>query len=227
MARQGIEMSSAAQEAMARVADGHTAVYGAIAGRVAGVIAVADEVRADAAETIQSLQAQGLAVHLLTGDRHPVAIAIAKTVGIPPDCVTAEVLPTDKSSAVLELQKQGCCVALVGDGINDAPALAQADVGISLSSGTDVAAEAADIVLIGDRLSGILESMRLGRATVAKIRQNLAWAFAYNLLGIPAAAGVLLPAYGFSLSPAVAGGLMAFSSVTVVVNSLLLKAQRL
>jgi Cu2+-exporting ATPase len=194
--------------------------------RVIGILAVADTVRADAAETVAALQAQGMAVHVLTGDRRPVARAIADKVGIPADHITAEVLPAGKAQAISALQDQGHRVALVGDGINDAPALAQADVGLSLSSGTDIAAEAADVVLMGDRLTSILSALRLGRATVAKIRQNLAWAFAYNLIGIPAAAGVFLPAYGLSLSPAVAGGLMAFSSVTVVVNSLLLKAQR-
>ena len=176
---------------------------------------------------LQRSKKQGIGVHLLTGDRASVAQAIAESVGIPPTQVQAEVLPADKAQAVADLQAQGHRVALVGDGINDAPALAQADVGISLSSGTDIAAESADVVLMRDRLTGILESLHLGQATVAKIRQNLAWAFAYNLIGIPAAAGVLLPAYGLSLSPAIAGGLMAFSSVTVVVNSLLLKAQRL
>jgi Cu2+-exporting ATPase len=227
LAKQGIPIPATAADKMAAIAAGQTAVYGAMGDRVIGIVAVADELRPDAAETIQALQAQGITVHLLTGDRAPVAQAIARTVGIPADHITAEVLPADKAQAIADLQAQGRQVAIVGDGINDAPALAQADVGISMSSGTDIAAEAADVVLMSDRLTGILESLRLGRATVAKIRQNLAWAFAYNLIGIPAAAGVLLPAYGVSLSPAVAGGLMAFSSVTVVVNSLLLKAQRL
>jgi Cu2+-exporting ATPase len=227
LAQNGITISSTQAEQMAALAPGQTAVFVAMGDRVIGLMAVADELRDEAAATVAALQAQGLAVHLLTGDRAPVATAIAAAVGIPPAHITAEVLPADKSQAIADLQAQGHRVAIVGDGINDAPALAQADVGFSLSSGTDIAAEAADVVLMGDRLTGILESLRLGRATVAKIRQNLAWAFAYNLIGIPAAAGVLLPAYGVSLSPAVAGGLMAFSSVTVVVNSLLLKAQRL
>jgi len=227
LSQQGIPMANNATEAMAVMQPGQTAVYVALADRLVGLIAVADALRADAADTIAALQKQGIGVHLLTGDRASVAQAIAESVGIPPTQVQAEVLPADKAQAVADLQAQGHRVALVGDGINDAPALAQADVGISLSSGTDIAAESADVVLMRDRLTGILESLHLGQATVAKIRQNLAWAFAYNLIGIPAAAGVLLPAYGLSLSPAIAGGLMAFSSVTVVVNSLLLKAQRL
>ncbi|MEM9120429.1 MAG: heavy metal translocating P-type ATPase [Cyanobacteria bacterium P01_F01_bin.56] len=227
LTQQSIPLSAQATQAMADLPAGQTAVYVAIADRVLGIIAVADELRADAAQTIQALQQQGIDVYLLTGDRAPVAQAIAASVGIAAENVTAEVLPAVKSQTVADLQAQGRRVALVGDGINDAPALVQADVGISLSSGTDIAAESAGVVLMSDRLTGLLESLRLGQKTVAKIRQNLAWAFAYNLIGIPAAAGVLLPAYGVSLSPAVAGGLMAFSSVTVVVNSLLLKAQRL
>jgi len=224
--QQDIPVSEAAQAAMTDIPAGQTAVYGAIAGRVVGILAVADAVRPDAAETVQALRERGLAVYLLTGDRAPVAAAVAQTVGIPTDHITAEVLPANKSAAISQLQARGRRVAIVGDGINDAPALAQADVGISLSSGTDIAAEAASVVLMRDRLTDVVEALRLGQATVNKIRQNLAWAFAYNLVGIPAAAGVFLPAYGVSLSPAVASGLMAFSSVTVVVNSLLLKAHR-
>ena len=227
LTQQSLDIAEAAATAMAQMPAGQTAVYVAMGDRVVGLIAVADQLRPAAAETIAALQQQSISVHLLTGDRAAVAEAIAEAVGVPANQVTAEVLPADKAQAVADLQTQGRRVALVGDGINDASALAQADVGISLSSGTDIAAEAADVVLMRDRLSGILEALRLGQKTVAKIRQNLAWAFAYNLIGIPAAAGVLLPAYGINLSPAVAGGLMAFSSVTVVVNSLLLKAQRL
>ncbi|MEM6836613.1 MAG: heavy metal translocating P-type ATPase, partial [Cyanobacteria bacterium P01_C01_bin.120] len=227
LTQQSLDIAEAAATAMAQMPAGQTAVYVAMGDRVVGLIAVADQLRPAAAETIAALLQQSISVHLLTGDRAAVAEAIAEAVEVPANQVTAEVLPADKAQAVADLQAQGRRVALVGDGINDAPALAQADVGISLSSGTDIAAESADVVLMRDRLGGILEALRLGQKTVAKIRQNLAWAFAYNLIGIPAAAGVLLPAYGFSLSPAVAGGLMAFSSVTVVVNSLLLKVQRL
>ncbi|MBF2036319.1 MAG: copper-translocating P-type ATPase [Leptolyngbyaceae cyanobacterium T60_A2020_046] len=220
---QAIPLPSAAQAWMAALATDQTGVFVAISDHVVGAIAVADTLRPDAVTTVARLKEHGIAVHLLTGDRAPVAAAIAAAVGIPADQVQAEVLPADKSTAIAQLQAAGRRVALVGDGINDAPALALADVGISLSSGTDIAAEAADVVLMGDRLSNILTALELGHATVSKIRQNLTWAFAYNLLGIPAAAGVLLPAYGLSLSPAIAGGLMAFSSVTVVVNSLLLR----
>jgi Cu2+-exporting ATPase len=201
----------------------HTIVYVATADQVLGWIAVADTLRSDALKTVEVLQSQGLAIHILTGDRAPVAEAVAQSLNLSLDQVTAEVLPADKAAAIAALQAKGHRVALVGDGINDAPALTQADVGISLSSSTDIATSTADVVLMSDRLTGILEALMLGRQTVAKIRQNLAWAFAYNLIAIPAAAGVFLPYQGFALSPALAGGLMAFSSVTVVVNSLLLK----
>ena len=223
---QGITIPNTALETQRKIPAGHTTVYGAIADRVLGILAVADTVRPDAAATIKALRDRGLSIHLLTGDRQPVALTVAEAVGIATSDVTAVVLPAGKTQTVTDLQIQGHKVALIGDGINDAPALVQADVGISLSSGTDVAAEAADVVLMGNHLIKVVEALKLGQATVAKIRQNLAWAFAYNLVGIPAAAGVLLPNYGFNLSPAVAGGLMAFSSVTVVVNSLLLKAHR-
>lgn len=224
---QGISLPAADLEASdAQVSAAATVVYCALDQQLLGMLAVTDVLRPDAAETVAALQTQGRSVHLLSGDRQSVATAVATTVGIPLAQVTAEVRPADKVEQVRQLQSAGHCVALVGDGINDAPALAQADVGISLSSGTDIAAEAATVVLMGDRLTAIVEALSLGRATVAKIRQNLTWAFAYNLIGIPLAAGVLLPAYQFSLSPAIAGGLMALSSVTVVVNSLLLKAHR-
>jgi Cu2+-exporting ATPase len=167
-----------------------------------------------------ALQTMGLQVILLTGDRTSTATAIAKRLNI--DAVIAEVQPAGKAAAIASLQAQGYRVGMVGDGINDAPALAQADVGIALKSGTDVAIETAGIVLMRDRLSDVVESMQLSQSTFRKIKQNLFWAFAYNLLGIPVAAGVLLPHAGILLSPAAAGALMALSSVSVVTNSLLL-----
>jgi P-type Cu2+ transporter len=164
-------------------------------------------------------------VLMLTGDRLETAQAVAHRLGIAPDNVIAEVLPEGKATAIAALQAQAQQVGMVGDGINDAPALAQSDVGIALKSGTEVAVETAGIVLMGDRLTDVVESIRLSRATFRKIQQNLGWAFGYNLLGIPLAAGILLPAWGIALSPAAAGALMAFSSVSVVTNSLLLRAQ--
>ncbi|MGF1516301.1 MAG: heavy metal translocating P-type ATPase [Nodosilinea sp.] len=203
---------------------GQTVVYVALGDAVVGLVAIADQLRPDAVAVVKDLQDQGLQVRVLTGDRKEVAGAIAAQLHLKPDQITAEVSPQGKVDAIRQLQDSGHTVALVGDGINDAPALAQADVGISLHSGTDIAMETADVILMGDQLSGLLETLTLSRATFNKIRQNLAWAFAYNLVAIPLAAGVLLPTAGVSLSPAAAGGMMAFSSVAVVVNSLLLRA---
>jgi Cu2+-exporting ATPase len=168
----------------------------------------------------------GLRVMLLTGDRPEVARAIAQQLGLSPEDVIAGVRPDGKVAAIEQLQSQNHRVAMVGDGINDAPALSQADVGIALQAGTDVAMETAQIILMRDRLTDVGEAIQLSQATFNKIRQNLFWAFAYNILGIPVAAGVLLPISGFVLSPAAAGALMAFSSVSVVTNSLLLRRFR-
>ena len=187
-----------------------------------GAIGVMDHLRSDAAEMITQLKQMGLTVVLLTGDRQTVAQAVAAKLAIPTQHVVAEVPPDGKAAVIRQLQAEGRQVAMVGDGINDAPALAQADVGIALNSGTDIAIETAGIILMRDRLLDITEAIGLGRATFRKIRQNLFWAFAYNTLGIPLAAGILLPSLGIILSPAAAGAMMAFSSVSVVTNSLLL-----
>ncbi|MBD2083218.1 heavy metal translocating P-type ATPase [Leptolyngbya sp. FACHB-17] len=201
-------------------AAGKTIVYVATEALI-GIIAVSDALRPDAQSTIKALKDLNLRVLMLSGDRTSTAQAIAANLGL--SDVFAEIPPEGKASAIAQLQAEGYCVGMVGDGINDAPALAQADVGIALKSGTDVAIETAGIVLMRDRLSDVVESIRLSRATFAKIQQNLFWAFAYNLLGIPIAAGLLLPAFGILLSPAAAGAFMAFSSVSVVTNSLLLR----
>ncbi|MBF2026741.1 MAG: copper-translocating P-type ATPase [Oscillatoriales cyanobacterium C42_A2020_001] len=201
---------------------GKTTIYVAVEGEVVGLIAVADGLRSDAIATVAALQAMKLDVKLLTGDRLETATAIAHTLKLKPENVFAQILPEGKAEVIAQLQAQGHRVAMVGDGINDAPALAQADVGIALHSGTDVATETAGIILMRDRLKDVVEAIHLSRATFSKIRQNLFWAFAYNILGIPLAAGVALPGYGILLSPAAAGAMMAFSSVSVVVNSLLL-----
>ena len=204
---------------------GKTAVYVAVDGSLAGAIAVKDILREDAKATIDRLQKMGLTVVLLTGDKQEVAEAIAVELGLSPEAVLAEVRPGEKAEAIATLQAKGDKVAMVGDGINDAPALAAADVGIGMQAGTDVAVETADIVLMRDALMDVVESIRLSRATFNKIRQNLFWAFIYNIIGIPIAAGVLLPTFGILLNPAAAGALMAFSSVSVVSNSLLLRRQ--
>ena len=202
---------------------GKTAVYVAVGATLAGLIAVADQLRADAKTTVEQLQQMGLQAIMLTGDRRRTAIAAAASLGLTPDNVIAEVRPEGKAEAIARVQARGHRVAMIGDGINDAPALARADVGISLNTGTDVAMETAQIILMRGFLSDAVASIRLGRATFNKIRQNLFWAFAYNTLGIPLAAGVLLPSAGIILAPAAAGALMAFSSVSVVTNSLLLQ----
>ncbi|MGC1217439.1 MAG: heavy metal translocating P-type ATPase [Phormidesmis sp.] len=190
-----------------------------------GLIGVSDTLRPEAIETVEQIQKLGIEVQILSGDRLAAASAIAHQLGLSPSQVQAEVSPEKKVSAIRQLQQTGKRVGLVGDGINDAPALAQADVGIALNSGTDVAMETADIVLMKDTLTDVPAAIRLSRRTFNKIRQNLGWAFAYNLICIPLAAGVFLPAFGLSLSPGFAGGLMALSSITVVLNSLLLKVR--
>ncbi len=202
-------------------AQGRTAMYVAIDGREAGLIAVADRVRPESRDAIQRLRSMGVRVVMMTGDNRRTAQAVADQVGI--DEVFAEVLPKDKSERVQALQSQGLVVGMVGDGINDAPALAQADVGMAIGTGTDVAMEASDITLIRGDLRSVPDAIALSHATMRTIRQNLFWAFIYNLIGIPVAAGVLYPWTGWLLSPIIASGAMAFSSVSVVLNSLRLR----
>jgi len=209
------------EQVKAKTLEGKTVVYLTVDSQLVGLIALQDTLRPDAQVTIKSLQNMGLDVALLTGDNQQVAEAIAQQAGIPR--VFAQVVPEEKTFVINFLQQTHHIVAMVGDGINDAPALAQADVGFALSRSTDVARETAGIVLTSDRLKDILTAINLSRATFNKIRQNLFWAMGYNLIAIPIAAGVLLPSYKILLNPALAGGLMAFSSVIVVTNSLLLR----
>ena len=204
-------------------AEGKTVVYVAVDGVMAGLIGVTDTPRADAKAAVAELRQMGLRVMLLTGDRIEAANAVALELGLEASDVLADCRPDGKAIAIQQLQSQAHQVAMVGDGINDAPALSQADVGIALHAGCDVAMETAQIVLMRDRLMDVVAAIKLSRATFNKIRQNLFWAFAYNTLGIPIAAGFLLPSLGFVLSPGGAGALMAFSSVSVVTNSLLLR----
>ncbi|MGK7942010.1 MAG: heavy metal translocating P-type ATPase [Crocosphaera sp.] len=201
---------------------GKTVIYLGLEGSLKGVLALKDELRPDAKKTVSELQKRALKVILLTGDHPQVAQAIAKQLGI--EQVFAEIRPNGKAAMIEELEKTQK-VAMVGDGINDGPALAQATLGISLKGATEVAMETADIVLMSDRLWDVVTAMELSLATFRKIRQNLFWALGYNTLAIPIAAGILLPSLGFILNPAFAAGLMAFSSVTVVTNSLLLRYQ--
>lgn len=196
---------------------GKTPIMIAIDGKPAGVFAVADTVKEDSKEAIELLHRMGLEVYMITGDNTITAKAIAKEVGV--DHVLAEVLPEQKAHEVQKLQSQGKVVAMVGDGINDAPALAAADIGLAIGSGTDVAIEAADITLIKGSLKGVVTAMDISRATMRNVKQNLVGAFGYNVLGIPVAMGLLYPFFGVLLSPIIAGAAMAFSSVTVVSNA--------
>ncbi|MHA7850757.1 heavy metal translocating P-type ATPase [Roseovarius sp.] len=221
MRREGIDTSPLA-DALSRIAnDGQTPVFAAIDGQLAALLAVADPVKPTSRAVIDSLHASGLKVAMITGDTHATAQAIAAELGI--DHIEAEVLPDGKVAAVDKLRARFGSVAFVGDGINDAPALAAADTGIAVGSGTDVAIEAADIVLISGDLSGVVNALHLSRATMRNIRQNLFWAFAYNTALIPVAAGALYPVAGLMLSPMLAAGAMALSSVFVLSNALRLR----
>jgi Cu+-exporting ATPase len=200
---------------------GKTPMYLAVDGEVAGIIAVADTLKENSKEAVKALHRMGLEVVMLTGDNERTAKAIAHQIGI--DRVLAEVLPEAKAKEIKRLQAEGKKVGMVGDGINDAPALAQADVGIAIGTGTDVAMESSDITLIGGDLRGIVTAIALSKATIQNIKQNLFWAFAYNTILIPVAAGVLFPFFGILLNPIFAAGAMAFSSVTVVSNALRLR----
>ena len=205
-------------------ADGNSAVLVAIDGRAAGAIAVADPVKASTPAALAALARDGIRLVMLTGDGRATAEAVAKRLGI--DEVQAEILPEDKAKVVARLRSEGRVVAMAGDGVNDAPALAAADVGIAMGTGTDVALEAAGVTLIGGDLGGIARARALSRATVRNIRQNLFFAFVYNVLGIPVAAGALYPAFGWMLSPAIASAAMALSSVSVIGNALRLRGAR-
>src|SRR5579883_283378 len=223
LAAHGIDVDTLAAAGRELAARGKTPIYMAVDGLPAAVIAVADTLKPAAADAVAQLKALGLEVWMVTGDNPATAAAIAREAGIDSEFVLAEVLPAQKAATVSELQRRGKVVAMVGDGINDAPALAQADLGIAIGTGADVAVEAGDITLIGGDLRGVVNGIALSRRTMSTIRQNLFWAFGYNVVLIPVAMGVLFPAFGVLLNPMLAAAAMAMSSVSVVTNSLRLR----
>jgi Cu+-exporting ATPase len=205
--------------------EGKTAVFVAIDGKATGILAVADPIKSTTPEAIRELHALGLKIVMLTGDNRRTAAAVAKQLGL--DAVEAEIEPAGKVAHIKRLRAEGKHVAMAGDGINDAPALSEAEVGIAMGTGTDVAIESAGITLVRGDLLGIAKAIRLSRATMRNIRQNLFFAFLYNALGIPLAAGVLYPFVGLLLSPMIAGAAMSLSSVSVIGNALRLRKVRL
>ena len=222
-----LKVSTQALDAAAEAArqQGATAIVVAIDGRAAGVLAIADPIKPSAQAALTALRGDGLRIVMLTGDNLTTARAVANTLGI--DEVEAGVLPERKGEVVQRLRREGRRVAMVGDGVNDAPALAAADVGIAMGSGTDVAIESAGVTLLTGDLAGLVRARRLSVATMRNIRQNLAFAFLYNAAGVPIAAGVLYPVFGILLSPMVGAAAMALSSVSVIGNALRLARTRL
>ena len=221
----GISVGDLSQQADKQRAEGQTVMLIAIDGKAAGLIGVADPIKDSTAEAIHDLHAEGIRIVMITGDSHTTAKAVAGKLGI--DQVHAEVLPEQKAELIKQLQAEGRIVAMAGDGINDAPALAQAQVGIAMGTGTDVAIESAGVTLVKGDLRGIVRARRLSRATMRNIRQNLFFAFIYNTAGVPIAAGILYPFFGILLSPMIAAAAMSFSSVSVIGNSLRLRRVQL
>jgi Cu+-exporting ATPase len=221
----GIQAGDLPERAEAMRSDGQTVMYVAVDGKAAGLVGVADPIKESTPDAIAGLHKDGVKVVMLTGDNRTTARAVAKKLGL--DDVVAEVLPDQKADAVKKFQNEGRIVAMAGDGINDAPALAQAQVGIAMGTGTDVAMESAGVTLVKGDLNGILRARLLSRATMRNIKQNLFFAFVYNSLGVPVAAGILYPFFGILLSPIIAAAAMSFSSVSVVGNALRLRRAKL
>jgi Cu+-exporting ATPase len=219
-----VDVSSLVAQADAAQTEGQTVMFVTIDGRAAGLIGVADPIKDSTAEAIRALHADGVRIVMMTGDNRKTADAVARRLGI--DEVIADVLPDQKAAKVKELQAAGRIVAMAGDGINDAPALAQATVGIAMGTGTDVAMESAGVTLVQGDLRAIARARRLSHQTMSNIKQNLFFAFVYNLLGVPIAAGLLYPAFGLLLSPMIAAAAMSFSSVSVISNALRLRSAR-
>jgi len=217
----GVDVSRLREDAERLRREGASAMFLAVNGRAAGLVAVADPIKVSTPEAIAALRAAGLRIVMATGDGKTTAEAVAKVLGI--DEVYGEVRPKDKSELVARLKAEGRRVAMAGDGINDAPALAAADVGIAMGTGTDVAMSSAQVTLVKGDLRGILRARQISQATVANMKQNLIFAFAYNALGVPIAAGLLYPSFGLLLSPMIAALAMSLSSVSVVANALRLR----
>ena len=225
LSQRGVDLSALEQQAEAARRDGATAIFAAVDGGAAGIFVIADPVKQSTPEALQALHAEGIEIVMLTGDNRTTAEAIGRRLGI--DRIEADVLPERKAQIVAALQAEGRVVAMAGDGVNDAPALAAADIGIAMGTGTDVAIESAGVTLLHGDLRGIVKARRLSHATMRNIRQNLFFAFAYNAAGVPIAAGVLYPALGLLLSPAIAAAAMALSSVSVVAVALRLRVAKL
>ncbi|WP_234793202.1 copper-transporting P-type ATPase [Ensifer adhaerens] len=225
MAESGVDVSALTRDAEALRGEGATVIFVAVDGRVSGLFAISDPIKATTPEAVQTLLSEGVRVVMLTGDNQTTADAVARKLGIKE--VEAEVLPEHKSEIVARLRKEGRIVAMAGDGVNDAPALAAADVGIAMGTGTDVAIESAGVTLLKGDLQGIARARQLSHATMKNIRQNLFFAFIYNAAGVPVAAGVLYPTFGLLLSPIIAAAAMALSSVSVIGNSLRLRSVRI
>jgi Cu+-exporting ATPase len=221
----GVSMAALESDAERLRQDGATAIYVAISGNISGIIAIADPVKPTTVDVLEALTADGVRIVMLTGDNRTTASAVAHRLGIAQ--VEAEILPDQKSAVVDKLRREGRVVAMAGDGINDAPALTAADVGIAMSTGTDVAIESAGITLLKGDLTGIVRARRLSAATMRNIRQNLFFAFIYNAAGVPVAAGILYPSFGILLSPVIAAVAMSVSSVSVITNALRLRRVRL
>ena len=220
-----VDAGSLAEQAQAMRSEGQTVMFGGIDGKMGGLLAVADPIKKSTPEAIRQLHAEGIRIVMLTGDNKTTAEAVARKLDL--DEVVAEVLPDQKAEAVKKFQQDGHIVAMAGDGINDAPALAQAEVGIAMGTGTDVAMESAGVTLVKGDLTGIVRARRLSRATMANIKQNLFFAFIYNALGVPIAAGILYPNFGILLSPIIAAAAMSLSSVSVVGNALRLRSEKI
>jgi len=225
LAEHGIDASALSAEADDLRRDGQTVVFVAVDGRAVGMLGIADPLKPEAADAVRSLQNEGVRVVMLTGDNETTAAAVARKLGI--SDFEAGVLPDHKADVVKKLQQQGRTVAMAGDGINDAPALAQAQVGVAMGTGTDVAMESAGITLLKGDLTALVRARRLSKAVMRNIKENLFFAFVYNSIGVPIAAGILYPKFGLLLSPIIAAAAMSFSSVSVISNALRLRKVKL